>query len=116
MKACGLLAVTLILAALNCGCGFFSREPDLLLQGTVTNEMTGEPIPGAVVSDGTYGREAPRSGVSNQNGFYSYMTWYEEHTIWAEAPGYERKSDILITKLLGKETEKTMDFRLRPLP
>jgi hypothetical protein len=91
------------------------EELEFVVAGTVTDAATGEPIGGARVFDDGYGPEPYKGAITDSDGKYSYRTWPEEHSIKAEAPGYEsqRKS---ITGLLHMENEdeKVMDFVLEP--
>jgi beta-lactamase regulating signal transducer with metallopeptidase domain len=86
-------------------------EPNCTIKGTVRDAVTGQPIAGAKVSDGDY---ADRGATTDSDGKYSYLTWYEEHSIVAEAPGYKTQGQTLMTKLFGVESEKTVDFALVP--
>ena len=89
-------------------------QPDFTIKGIVKDAITGEPIAGAEVSDCEYGPEPHKGAITSSDGKYSYLTWYEEHTIMAQAHGYKTQRGILITKFLGKEREKILDFALVP--
>lgn len=100
------------------GAGLLFAKHEVLITGTVTDALTGKPIPRARVDDNIYGaspKKAPRQAWTDTNGNYKLKTWYEEHTIAASAPGYETKLDTLLTKPLGTEKQIRMDFSLRPL-
>jgi beta-lactamase regulating signal transducer with metallopeptidase domain len=88
--------------------------PGFTLKGTVKDAITGRPIAGARVSDGKYGSEPHKGATTDADGKYSYLTWYEEHNIIAQAPGYKTQRQTLMTKFLGEEKEKVMDFALAP--
>ena len=88
--------------------------PDFTVKGIVKDAITGKPVAGAEVSDGEYGSEPHKGTITGSDGKYSYLTWYEEHTIVAQASGYKSQRRILITKFLGKERENTLDFALLP--
>ncbi len=64
-------------------------EPGFVIQGTVTDAATGQPIPGARVSDNGYGTPPYRGATCDAQGHYEYRTWPEEHSIIAKAPGYK---------------------------
>lgn len=87
-------------------------EPNCTIKGTVTDAVTGQPIAEAKVSDGDYGEG--KGATTDSDGKYGYVTWYEEHSIVAEAPGYKTQSKTLMTKLFRVESEKTVDFALVP--
>jgi hypothetical protein len=55
-------------------CGFTSKEPNLLLEGTVVDRFSGKPIAGAIVFDDGYGLQLPATADTDENGSYSYMT------------------------------------------
>jgi len=88
------------------------NQPSFVIKGVVRDAGTGKPIAGAKVSDYEYGPEPRKGATTDSDGKYSYETWYEEHCIVAEAPGYKPQRETLITKFLGKEKEKVMDFAL----
>jgi len=92
-----------------------NMQPTFVLKGTVRDATTGKPITGAKVSDGRYGPEPRKGAITDSDGNYSYLTWYEEHNIEAQAPGYETQRKTLMTKLFRQESEKVMDFELVPL-
>jgi hypothetical protein len=91
------------------GCAVSS--PNCSVTGSVVDAATGEPIAGAVVSDGSYGLQA--QGETGADGRYEYTTWYEEHTVVASADGYAEQKKTLITKLFGRESEVAVDFKLQ---
>lgn len=99
------LAVTLILVQ-------GSGEPGLVVTGIVKDAATGRPIAGAQVSDDQYGSEPHQSASTDSEGRYRYLTWHEEHTIVATAPGYKPQQRGLSTGLLQSEKEKVVDFVL----
>ncbi len=85
--------------------------PTFIVKGIVTDAETGQPITGVKVGDHRYG-DGKLFGITGPDGSYSYKTWYEEHTIKAEATGYKTKHEGLYTKLLGSEKEKIINFAL----
>jgi beta-lactamase regulating signal transducer with metallopeptidase domain len=111
---CGRLAMAavillgLVLLPMACAA---DKEPAFTLKGRVTDAATGKPIAGAKVSDGRY-NGGKFSAVTDKDGNYSYKTWYEEHNVDCNAPGYKVQQKLLETKALGKEKEKTIDFAL----
>ncbi|MDD5063682.1 MAG: M56 family metallopeptidase [Phycisphaerae bacterium] len=87
------------------------KPPEFVIKGTVTDADTGRPVAGAKVGDERYA-EGKQWTTTDANGYYSYSTWYEEHNIKCEAPGYKTQNKLLYTKLLGSEKEKVLDFDL----
>jgi hypothetical protein len=88
-----------------------SKPPEFVIKGIVTDAETGRPVAGARVGDEQYA-EGKQWTTTDANGYYSYSTWYEEHNIKCEAPGYKTQNKLLYTKLLGSEKEKVLDFDL----
>ncbi len=87
------------------------RQPGatFLVQGTVTDATTGQPLAGARVDDNLYGARAgrtPQQAWTDAQGHYDLFTWEEEHTLAASAPGYQTKLS------LGPQAQ--MDFQLQP--
>jgi beta-lactamase regulating signal transducer with metallopeptidase domain len=100
------------------------EEPQFVIKGTVTNVNTGEPIAGAKVFDDRYGPGADwnniKSGeqfkfgaITDSNGQYSYITWYEEHGLKCDANSYNSQRTVLMTKIFGSEKEKIINFSLK---
>ena len=87
-------------------------EPQMVLMGVVTDGATGEPIPGARVADDGYGPKPYKSAITDSAGKYRYVTWCEEHTIVAQAPGYRPQRTTLLTSLFQTEKEKVLHFSL----
>jgi len=90
--------------------------PNLEVTGTVTDAGTGNPIAGTRVADNYYNtspRRPPQEAWTDTRGHYVLKTWYEEHSIAASAPGYETKLALLLTRVLGRESEVRMDFQLK---
>ena len=96
------------------GCALKVPDSDLVIRGVVRDAMTGRPIEGARVTDERYGKEPFQGTITNVEGKYRYLTWYEEHSITAEAPGYKTQRQLLKTKLFGMERERVIDFELMP--
>lgn len=87
-------------------------EPTFLLKGTVTDARTGHGIVGAKVGDVERYAGGQQGTVTDSNGNYHYLTWYEEHGIKVEAPGYKAQRKAMLTRLLGTEKEKVINFEL----
>jgi beta-lactamase regulating signal transducer with metallopeptidase domain len=85
---------------------------EFVIKGTVSDAQTGKPIAGAKVGDVERYADGKYGTVTDSNGNYSYKTWYEEHDIKCEASGYKTESKVLLTKVLGSEQEKILDFAL----
>jgi hypothetical protein len=85
--------------------------PEFVIKGTVTDAQTGKPIAGAKVGDEKYAG-GKYGTVTDSSGNYSYKTWYEEHNIKCEAAGYKTETKVLLTKVLGTEREKVLDFAI----
>jgi len=90
------------------------KEPNFVIKGVVKDAKTGKPIAGAKVSDGEYGPEPRKATNADSEGKYSYKTWYEEHFVVVEAPGYQTQKHLLTTKIVGKEEEAIINFELMP--
>ena len=90
-------------------------EPGFVIAGVVTDATTGQPIAGARVSDNGYGPKPYRSAITNSEGRYSYVTWPEEHSIVAEAPGYKAQRKGITGGLFHTaEESQVIDFALKP--
>jgi hypothetical protein len=87
-------------------------EPGFVIKGAVTNAQTGKPVAGAKVGDAEQYAGGKYGAVTDSSGNYSYKTWYEEHNVKCEASGYKTENKILLTKVLGSEKEKVIDFAL----
>ena len=113
----GIAVGIVVVASILINCSFASKEPNLVIKGIVKDSVSGEPIHGATVSDADYGvgSQASNRGVSDQNGYYSYSTWYEEHKIVAEIAGYNKQTKTLFTKIIRREKEKIINFDLAPV-
>jgi len=91
------------------------KEPEFVVNGTVTDAVTGQPIEGAKVTDDGYGSEPYQGAVTDSEGKYSYLTWPEKHRIKAEAPGYKpQRKGITGLFHVENEDEKVIDFALEP--
>ncbi|MCX6902182.1 MAG: protein kinase, partial [Verrucomicrobia bacterium] len=93
------------------------RPPQFLVTGLVSDATTGQPIAGARVADNRYGTSAskvPREEWTDPNGHYTLVTWPEEHTLIASAPGYQTILATLNTTLAGRERTARMNFSLLP--
>ena len=104
----------LILVITLTGCNLVLGEPDFLVHGVVLDSKTGQPICGSIVSDSSYGPDPKKHAVTDSQGKYSYFTWYEEHTIVAESPGYNSQTITLATKIFKKEDNREINFSLIP--
>lgn len=89
-------------------------DPQLVVTGVVTDAATGQPIEGAKVSDDGYGPKPYRGAVTGPSGTYVYVTWAEEHSVIAKAPGYREQRQTLITDFFQTEREKVINFELQP--
>jgi beta-lactamase regulating signal transducer with metallopeptidase domain len=107
----GLMLVVLLGAVLLPMACASEKEPGFTVKGRVTDAVSGKPIAGAKVSDGKY-NGGKFGSVTDKDGYYSYKTWYEEHNIDCNAPGYKTQKKLVETKAFGKEKEKTIDFAL----
>jgi hypothetical protein len=91
--------------------------PMYAVHGTVTDALTGRPIAGARVDDNFYGtrpNRPPQQAWTDDKGHYGLLTWYEEHTLAASAPGYETKLYNLNTGSLRQGQSPQIDFQLQP--
>ena len=96
------------------GCALKIPESNFIVKGVVRDAFTGRHIEGARVTDEQYGKEHYQGTITDTEGKYRYLTWYEEHSIVAEACGYKTQRQLLKTKFLGKERERILDFELIP--
>jgi beta-lactamase regulating signal transducer with metallopeptidase domain/uncharacterized protein YihD (DUF1040 family) len=87
-------------------------SPALVIKGTVTDSLTGQPIAGAKVGDVEKYADGQQWTTTDSNGNYSYKTWYEEHSVKVEADGYKQQLKGFNTKLFGSEKGKVIDFAL----
>ena len=110
-----LVVVSLVGTAILSNCSLHQSEPDFTVYGVVRDAATGRPISGAIVSDGKYGPDPKKFAATDAQGSYAYQTWYEEHTVLAEAFGYHPQNRTLTTKFLSKEEEKEVNFSLDPV-
>jgi bla regulator protein BlaR1 len=90
----------------------FKSNADFVIKGRVTDAQTGKPIEGAKVGDANEYADGKFFAVTDSNGDYSYQTYYEEHNIKCTAEGYKQENETLLTKVLGKEKEQIIDFKL----
>jgi outer membrane lipoprotein-sorting protein len=90
------------------------EQPKFVVNGTVKDAATGQPIVGAKVSDDGYGTKPYKGAITDSDGRYRYLTWPEEHNIKAEAAGYKPQNKV-ITGLFHAESanEKVIDFALK---
>lgn len=91
---------------------FRNPQPGLVLTGTVTDAVTGQPIAGAKVSDDGYGTKPYKGAITDQTGNYNYVTWAEEHNIVAQAAGYKSQRQTLTTSYLQTDNEIVLNFAL----
>jgi beta-lactamase regulating signal transducer with metallopeptidase domain len=90
----------------------YDAPADFVIKGTVTDAETGKPIAGAKVGDVERYAEGKQCTTTNEDGEYSYKTWYEEHNVKAAAEGYKEQKKTILTKVFGSEKEKVMNFAL----
>jgi len=108
----GIVLALALCAAAGVAIRLKGAQPNMTVTGTVRDKATGQPIPGATVSDDGYGRAPYRSAIADSAGAYRYATWPEEHNIVAQAPGYKPQRQTLLTPVFRREAEKTLDFAL----
>ncbi|MCK5175128.1 MAG: hypothetical protein KAR47_17165, partial [Planctomycetes bacterium] len=89
-----------------------SGAPAFTVKGVVIDAETGEPVAGAIVGDAGRYAEGRQSVTTDSEGSYNYKTWYEEHEIKCEAPGFKTGQKTLRTRIFGSEKEKVIDFEL----
>lgn len=101
-------------------------EPQFIIKGMVTDTDTGKPIAGAKVFDNGYGpgpdwktikvgERAKWGAITDSNGQYSYLTWYEEHGLKCDANNYASQSIGFGTKIFRTEKEMTRNFALKKI-
>ena len=93
-----------------------SSTPNVVVSGIVTDAATGEPVTNVRVADNRYHsapNRAPQEAWTDAKGHYALLTWYEEHSIAASAPGYETGLQTLLTKVFSHAREVRVDFQLR---
>ena len=110
----GIAVVVVLLVAGVLLFGGGNESPPLEITGTVFDQATGQPIPGARVSDDGYGPKPYQGATTDSEGRYRYRTWPEEHTIIAEAPGYKPQRYTFGTGPLQSADELMMIFYLEP--
>jgi beta-lactamase regulating signal transducer with metallopeptidase domain len=103
--------VVILLAAILLPMAKATPPPEFIIKGTVIDTRTGKPIAGAKVGDEKYSG-GTQFTYTDTNGNYSYKTWYEEHNVKCEASGYKTETKVLMTKALGSERERVLDFTL----
>ncbi|MFC1676130.1 LamG-like jellyroll fold domain-containing protein [Planctomycetota bacterium] len=102
--------------------------PPLIIRGTVTDSVSGDPIAGAKVFDdgyadadweriesGFYEPNLPRWGaITDANGNYAFLTWPEHHSFKIEATGYKPKGATLYSGhfSLNKKNEEIFNYAL----
>jgi beta-lactamase regulating signal transducer with metallopeptidase domain len=104
--------VIIILAAVLLPMAKATPPPEFIIKGTVIDTQTGKPVAGAKVGDAEEYAGGKYGAVTDSEGNYSYKTWYEEHNVKCEASGYKTETKVLMTKALGSEQEKVLDFAL----
>lgn len=82
----------------------------IILSGYVKDDITGQPIIKAVVSDGTYGEG--NFDITDESGYYSYETYCEEHTIEVSADGYKNGTKTIITPMIPNSSPIIMNILL----
>ncbi len=108
----GILAIILAAAIILPMAKGATGNPEFTIKGKVVDSVTGAPIANARVGDIENYNKGIFSALTDEKGEYSYKTWYEEHFIQAKATSYKTAENILLTKVLGGETEKVIDFEL----
>jgi hypothetical protein len=107
MKNHIIIAATMSVCFLLFGC----MNHQIILSGYVKDDITGQPIIKAVVSDGTYGEG--NFDITDESGYYSYETYCEEHTIEVSADGYKNDNITVITPMIPNSSPITMDIMLK---
>ncbi|MHC4467567.1 MAG: right-handed parallel beta-helix repeat-containing protein, partial [Planctomycetota bacterium] len=107
-------------------------SPGLVIKGTVTDAVTGEPIAGVKVFDdgyandpnwekiesGYYEPSLPHWGdITDAKGNYAFLTYPEHHSFKIEATGYKTKRATLYSGhfTINKKDEEIFDFELEPV-
>lgn len=87
----------------------FSLTPFGIINGTVKDEITDQPIAGALVK-----ADSAFLNTTNSNGYYTMFVLAGKYTVTASAPGYasESQSNVMVS---GGETI-TQDFALETIP
>ncbi len=89
---------------------FGCMDYQIVLSGYVKDSSTKLPIPNAIVSDGKYGEG--NFDYTDSTGYYSYVTYCEEHTIDIAAQGYKNIKKTMLTPLIQNSSSISMDFLL----
>lgn len=66
-----------------------TTNADYTVSGIVIDAATKKPIEGVIVNEGQYAPKLVAGDRTNSDGFFSYLTYPEEHNIYIECPGYE---------------------------
>ncbi|KYC46601.1 MAG: hypothetical protein AMQ22_02097 [Candidatus Methanofastidiosum methylothiophilum] len=99
----------IILLLVNVGC---TNSP-ITVSGNVKDSITGLPVKDAKVTDGIYGYG--NYCITNSSGYYSYLTYCEEHTITIEANGYLKKEITMITPFFPNNKDIVLDIILNKI-
>ena len=91
-----------------------AKLPEFTVTGRITDAETGAPIPGVRVGDANEYAGGQFNTATDADGRYRYKTWYEEHSVVAQAPGFSPQEQTLLTKWIGNEKQKVIDFKLKP--
>lgn len=95
--------------SLLCGLAFMAGCAEVEMRGLVTDENTGQPLPGATV------RVGDRSTTTDLTGHYEFEVDESENPkqIMVHRPGYEAYvEDVRINE--DRADEMVVDFKLRP--
>jgi len=112
----GCFAFFLALGLSITGCHHNASGPNIQITGIVTDQETGQPIPGARVADHLYNSSPSKPSQeawTGPDGKFILATWYEEHSLVASAPGYPPVIHTLQTKNFSTEPQVKMNFSLK---
>ncbi len=101
------VALGIMAAVLLAACG----DPEIAINGVVTDKYTGKPVPAAAIRLGT------SDLMTDANGKYQFAQWTDQDTLQIVANGYETVSIPLLTQPQAVQPTPpaiTVDATLRP--